>query len=75
VKKYENQLKLRGLKKLKEDIYCAQRMYYLCQKYDKRIPASIKFFCMKTLNNYIKIAKDVELQLSREELYDRLFDK
>lgn len=75
MKDFENLLKSKTDKKIKEDIFNAQKMYCLCQKYDKRIPAYIREFCKNTLNKYIKIAKNAELQLSTEELYDRLLDK
>lgn len=60
--------------RLKENIFKAQRLYYLSQKLEDRVPQSIRNFSMNILNNYIKDAKKIDLQLTIEELYDRLID-
>lgn len=59
--------------KLKEDIYKAQRMYFLARKLGDRVPEPLARFSMDVLDRYIKAAKEINLKLSAEELYDRLF--
>lgn len=68
------QYKARIDKKMKEDIYKAQRMYILAQKLGSRIPQSMSKFSKENLDKYTKYAKEIELRLTIEELYDRLFD-
>lgn len=59
--------------KLKDDIYKAQRMYFLAQKLGDKVPEPLSKFSMNVLDRYIKLAKETNLKLSAEELYDRLF--
>ncbi|WP_054876958.1 hypothetical protein [Oxobacter pfennigii] len=61
--------------KVKEDIFKAQRLYYLYQKLGKRAPRNLNEFCKNNLNNYIKLAKQLDISLTPEELYNRLFKK
>lgn len=49
-------------------------MYYLANKLGDRIPEGIKKFSMNILNDYIKRAKEMDLQLTEKELYDRIID-
>lgn len=69
----DTEFRMRVTEKLKEDIYKAQRMYFLAQKLGDRIPGPFVRFSMEVLNRYIKMAKEINLKLSPQELYDRLF--
>lgn len=65
----------RVIAKLKGDIFKAQRMYMLAQKLGIRISPYLLAYCKDNLNNYIRVAKDMDLKLTDREMYDRLFDR
>lgn len=65
----------RVMGKLKSDIFKAQRMYLLAQKFSDRVSPCVLLYCRNNLNNYIRIAKEMNLKLTDEELHDRLFDR
>jgi hypothetical protein len=50
-------------------------MYYLSLKFEGRIPKSLVTFSQNILNEYTRIAKEMDLRLSPEDLYDRIFNK
>lgn len=62
-------------KRLKEEVFKAQRMYYLSLKLDKRVPKALRKFSMGVLDKYTRIAKEMDLKLTSKELYDRIIDK
>jgi hypothetical protein len=63
------------MKKLKDDVFRAQRMYYLSLKLEGRIPGPLVIFSKGILNEYTRIAKEMDLKLSPEDLYDRIFNR
>lgn len=69
-----DKLKERTDKKLKADVYRAQRLYYLCLKYEDRVPECIREFSKNILNVYTCRAKEADLKLSKGELLDRLLE-
>lgn len=71
----EEILKERAQKKLKEDLYRAQRMYYLCLKFEHRVPEYFLEFSKNILNIYTRRAKEAELTLTPEELCHRLLQE
>jgi len=57
---------------LKEKLIKAQRMYYLSQKLGGMVPEYEREFSKYILNYYTKLAKEMDLKLTTEELYHRL---
>lgn len=68
------EFRLKVLGKLKDDVCKAQRMYFLCQKLGDRVPPPLKKFSYNILNNYTRMAKEVDLKLSLKELIDKILD-
>jgi hypothetical protein len=69
-----SEYKARIMHKLKDDIYKAQKMYLLAQKLENRILPSMSKFSKDNLNRYCRLAKEIDLKLTAEELYNRFFD-
>lgn len=61
--------------RLKEDIYRAQRMYYLSLKLRGKVPSCLSEISRDILNDYTRLAKEMDLKLTSEELYSRLLDE
>lgn len=57
---------------LKNDVFKAQRMYYLSNKLDERVLPSLKRFSMEVLNRYTKMAKSYNMELTNEEMINRV---
>lgn len=54
------------------EVKMAQRFYYLAVKYESRVPKSVVKFAKKVCNVYTKKAKDINFQLSDEELLNEI---
>jgi hypothetical protein len=67
--------KYNHIKKLKEDFIKAQRMYFLSEKLSSRVLPAMSEFSKKVFNNYVKAAKEIDLKLSMEELYNRVLEE
>lgn len=58
--------------KLKEDVFRAQRMYYLALKLGLKVSPYLRKYSMDILNKYTKMAKSADMKLSPTELMDRI---
>lgn len=53
-----------------KEVKMAQRLYYLATKYETRLPKTVVEFSKDVCNSYTKMAKEMEIRLSSDELVD-----
>lgn len=53
-----------------DKVKMAERFYYLAVKFENKLPAGAVKMAKETCNKYIKIAKEMNLYLDKEELID-----
>jgi hypothetical protein len=57
-----------------EQVKMAQRLYYLALKHEEKIPEGVIKFAKNVCNEYTKMAKEMKLSLSQEELIDKILE-
>ena len=51
----------------------SQRLYFLALKFEDRIPKSVIEYAKKTCNDYTKMAKEMNLSMSNEDIGKNIF--